>query len=78
MSTLTLNQILTPFNQNLAQKCCELKCFGKIHSSWSSKGVIKQRWTVKEKAISILHDGQNADLYPDFVFKEKQSRNRDG
>ena len=74
---LFFSKNLTPFNQCLALKCCELKHAGKIHSSWSSKGVIKLRRTMNEKAISILHDDQMGDLYPDLVFKERQSRNRD-
>ena len=76
-AVLLFSENLTPFNQCLAWKCRELKRAGKIHSSWSSKGIIKLRRTMNEKAISILHDDQIVDLYPDFVFKERQSRNRD-
>ena len=40
---LFFSKNLTPFNQHLAWKCCELEWAVKIHSSWSSKGVIKLR-----------------------------------
>ena len=30
---------------------------------------------MKEKAIAILPDDQITDLYPDIVFKERQSQN---
>ena len=33
---------------------------------------MKLRRIMNEKAISIFHDNQIADLYPDFVFKERQ------
>ena len=33
---------------------------------------MKLKWTMNEKAISILHDNQIADFYPDFLFKERQ------
>ena len=67
---LFFSENLTPFNQHLAWKCGELKRAGKIHSSWSCKGVIKLKQTMNEKAISILHD-QIADLYPVFEKKTK-------
>ena len=37
---------LTPYNQKLPWKRWELKRAGKIHSTWSSKGVIKLRRTM--------------------------------
>ena len=70
---LFFSENLTPFNQRLAWKCREVKRAGEKHSSWSCKEVIKLRQTMNEKAISISHDNQIADLYPDFVFKEGQS-----
>ena len=38
---LYVREHLTPYNQHLAWKCRELKGAGVIHSSWSSKGIIK-------------------------------------
>ena len=64
---LFFSKNLTSFNQHLEWKCRELKRAGKIHSNWSCKGVIKLRQTMNEKAISILHDDQIANLYPDSV-----------
>lgn len=45
---------LTPFNQQLAWKYCELKCAGEIHISWSSNGVAKLRWIMNEKYCMII------------------------
>ena len=42
---------LTPFNQHLAWKRHELKRAKKIHSSWSSKRVVKMKWIMNKKAI---------------------------
>ena len=42
---------LTPYN--LAWKCKELKRAGKIHTTWSTKGVIKLRRAMNVRAISI-------------------------
>ena len=45
-----------------------------IHSSWSSKGIVKLRRTMNEHPISVMHDSDIADLYPDFVFRERQNQ----
>ena len=63
---------LTPYNQKLPWKCWELKRAGKIHSTWSSKGVIKSRRTMNECVISIEEEIKLSNLYPDFFFREKQ------
>ena len=70
---LFFSKNLTSFNHHLAGKCCRLKHPGKIDSSWRSNRVIKLRQTMNEKAITILPDDQITDLYPDIVFKERQS-----
>ena len=44
---------LTPYNLKLAWKCKELKRAGKIHTTWSTKGVIKLRRAMNVRAISI-------------------------
>ena len=69
---------LTPYNQHLAWKCRELKRAGIIHSSWSSKGIVKLRLTANtntkhEHPIPIDHEDGIAGLYPDFVFNQKQN-----
>ena len=53
---------LTHYNQCLAWKCRELKRASKIHSSWSSKGIVKLRYTMNECPISIMHDSDNRSL----------------
>ena len=73
---LFFNENLTPYNQKLAGKCRELKCAGKIHSTWNTKGVIKLRYTMNECAISIEDEIELSDLYPDFVFHERQKQAR--
>ena len=55
---------LIPYNQKLAWKCRELKCAGKIHSTWSSKRVINLRCTMNEHAISIEDKIELSSLYP--------------
>ena len=60
---------MTPYNQKLAWKCRELKRAGRINSTWSTKGVIKLRRTMNERAISIEDEIELSDLYPDFVWK---------
>ena len=67
---------MTPYIQKLAWKCRELKQAGKIHSTWSAKGVIKLRRTMNERAISIEDEIKLSDLYPDFVFRERQKQAR--
>ena len=71
---LYFSENLTHYNQRLAWKCRELKRASKIHSSWSSKGIMKLRHTMNEHPISIMHDSDIADLYPDFVFRERQNQ----
>ena len=71
---LYFNENLTPYNQKLAWKCREHKSEEKIHSTRSRKGVIKFRCTINERAISIEHEIELLDLYPDFVFREKQKQ----
>ena len=73
-ANLFLNENLTPYNQKLAWKCRKLKRAGKIHSTWSSKGVIKLRRTMNERAISIEDKIELSNLYPNFVFQERQKQ----
>ena len=68
------NENLTPYNQNLAWKCRELKRAEKIHSTQSRKGVIKFRCIMNERAISIEYEIELLDLYPDLVFRERQKQ----
>ena len=68
------NENLTPYNQKLTWKCRELKLAEKIHSTRSRKGVIKFRCTMNERAISIEDEIELLDLYPDFVFRERQKQ----
>ena len=75
-ANLFFNGNLTPYHQKLAWKCRELKHAGKIHSTWSSKGVIKLRRTMNEQAISIEDETELSNLYPDFVFRERQKQAR--
>ena len=55
---LYVSENLTPCNQHLAWKCRELKRPGVIHSSWSSKRIIKLRRTANERPITIDHEGK--------------------
>ena len=75
-ANLFFNENLTPYNQKLTWKCRELKRAGKIHSTWSTKGIIKLRRTMNERAISIGDEIELSDLYPDFVFRERQKQGR--
>ena len=68
---LYVSKNVTPYNQHLAWKCRELKRAGIIHSSCSSKDIIKLGLTANERPISINHENRIAALYPDFVFKQK-------
>ena len=70
---LYVRENLTPYNQHLASKCRELKRAGVIHSSWSSKGIIKLRRTANERPIPADHEDRIAALYPDFVFNQRQN-----
>ena len=71
---LYFSENLTHYNQRLAWKCRELKRASKIHSSWSSKGVVKLRRSINERPISIMHGSDIVDLYHDFVFRERQNQ----
>ena len=71
---LYFSENLTPYNQCLIWKCRKLKRASKIHSSWSSKGIVKLRCTTNERPISIMHVSDIRDLYPDFVFREGQNQ----
>ena len=73
-AVLYFSENLTHSNQRLAWKCRKLKRASKIHSSWSSKGIVKLRRTMNERPISIMHDSDITDLYPDFVFREGQNQ----
>lgn len=64
---------LTPYNQDIDQKCKELKRAGLIHSSWSTKGFIRFRLTVYEYPISVDHENSISALFSDFVFKQRQN-----
>ena len=66
---LYISENLTPLNQRLAWQCRELKRARLIHSCWSSKGVVKIRRTMNERALSIDSEKDLTVLYPDFVFK---------
>ena len=68
---LFVSENLSPFNQRLAWQCRELRRASKIHSAFSSKGIVKIRCTMNEQPISIEHDRDLTSLYPDFIFKEK-------
>ena len=68
---LFVSENLSPFNERLAWKCKELRQASKIHSAFSSKGIVKIRHTMNERPISIEHDRDLTWLYPDFIFKEK-------
>ena len=70
---LYVSENLIPYNQHLAWKCRELKRAGVIHSSWSSKGIIKLRRAANERPIPIDHEDRIAALYPDFVFNQRQN-----
>ena len=48
---LYISENLTPLNQRLAWQCRELKRARLIHSCWSSKGVVKIRRTMNERAL---------------------------
>ena len=65
---------MTPYNQRLAWKCRKLKGAGKIHSSWSSKGIVQLRRTMNEHPISVMHDIDVVGLYPNVSSKEGQNQ----
>ena len=68
---LCISENVTPFNQRLAWQCKELKRPRLIHSCWSSKGVVKIRCTMNERAFSIDSEKNLTVLYPDFVFMRR-------
>ena len=68
---LFVSENLSPFNQRLAWKCRELRQTSKIHSAFSSEGIVKIHCRMNEGPVSIEHDRDLTSLYPDFVFKEK-------
>ena len=70
ISVLHFSENLTPYNQYLAWKCRELKRANLIHSTWSSKSLIKIRRSMNEKPIPIEHENDIFNLYPNFIFKE--------
>ena len=72
---LYINESLTPFSQRLAWQCRELKRARLIHSCWSSKGVVKIRCTMNERALSIDSEKDLTVLYPDFVLKGRDGSN---
>ena len=51
--TVYISENLIPFNQRLAWQCREVKRARLIHSCWSSKGVVKIRRTMNERALSV-------------------------
>ena len=66
---LYISKTLTPFNQRLVSQCIELKRATLIHSYCSSKGVVKIRHTMNERALSIDSEKDLAVLYPHFVLR---------
>ena len=60
---ICLSKNLTPYNQHLAWMYRELKQARRIHSCWSSKGVVKIQRTMNERAISISHESDIKALY---------------
>ena len=68
---LFVSENMSPFNQRLAWKCRELTRASKIHSAFSSKGIVKVCCTMNERPNSIEHDRELTSLYLHFVFKEK-------
>ena len=63
---ILLSKDLTPYNQYLAWTCREKKRVKRIHSCWSSKGAVKIRRTMNERAINIKHKFDIKTLYPGF------------
>ena len=70
VKTLDFSENLTATNQLLAWKCRELKRVSMIHSTWSTRGLIRIRRTANERALSIKNDNDLKSLYPDFVFRD--------
>ena len=72
---LYISENLTPFNQRLPWQCRELKRGRLIHGCWSSKGVVKIRRIMNERALSIDSEKDLTVLYPDFVLKGRDGSN---
>ena len=68
---LHVSENLTPYNQHLALKSRELKRAGVIHSSWSSKGIIKLRHTANEHPISIDHENRKTRYFKLWILYRK-------
>ena len=66
---LYISENFTPFDQHLAWPCRDLKRARLIHSSWSSKSVVKIRCNMNERTLSIDSKKDLTVLYPGFVFK---------
>ena len=70
-----VSENLTPYNQHLTPwKYRELKRAKKIHKVWSMKGIIKIRQSPNEKPHSNNNDDYIKRLFPDFIFKEKNTQ----
>ena len=69
---LFFNGNLTPYNQKPIWKCRELRRAGEMHSSWSSKDVIKLRHTMNKRASSIEDEVELSNLYFDLMFWERR------
>ena len=67
---LFVSENLSPFNQRLAWKFRELRQASKIHSAFSSKGIVKFCHRMNEQPISTEHGRDLTSLYPDSIFKE--------
>ena len=71
---LFLSENSTLLNQKLAWMCRELKRSAKIQLL-EPKGIVKLRRTMNELIMSKINTTQIRDMYPDFIFQEKSSRN---
>ena len=71
---LFLSENLTLLKQKLAWMCRKLKRSAKIQLL-EPKGIVKLRRTMNERTISKINTTQIRDMYPDFIFQEKSSRN---
>ena len=69
--TLYFSKNLTPTNQLLTWKCRELKRASMIHSTWSTRDVVRIRRTANERALSVKKDNDLKSLYTDFVFRDR-------
>ena len=52
-----------PYNQHLSWMCRELKRAGKIHSCWSTKGLVKLQITMNERQISKREQDQDELIF---------------